>query len=155
MSSILSTIPLWVFPLLLGLIVLGLRALGDRSSPVLVIYALPLLGLLSLNTASRLGWAAVLALALAWVVGAGLGHAAQPKWTVSRSARRVVLRGEAVTMVTILTLFVVNFAVGMTQGIAPDLAGGILFAAGYGSIAGLLSGSLAGRALSVWRTPLS
>lgn len=155
MTTILSAIPFWVYPLLLGLIVLGARANRDRSSSVLLIYALPLLGLLSLNRALGLGDLATTALAMSWVIGGAIGYALQPRWTIARNARRVQLRGEKLTMVTVLILFSANFGAGMTLGMAPDMAQSALFGEIYGLISGGLAGTLAGRALSVGLTPIT
>lgn len=49
MSTFFSSIPIWVFPLFLLLLILGLRASKTRRVPIAVIYALPLLGILTLN----------------------------------------------------------------------------------------------------------
>jgi hypothetical protein len=156
LTAIFSAIPLWIFPLLFGLIMLGLRASRDRSVTPVLVYAMPLLGLLSLNRALSLGAseAAIAALLLAYGAGAVWGYRAQAAWTVGRDARRVQLRGEWVTMGTILGLFVLNFATGMVQGMAPALADGTGFAFSFGVIAGALSGSLAGRAVRVAMWPV-
>jgi hypothetical protein len=154
--AIFSAIPLWTFPLLFGLTLLGLRASRDRSVTPVLVYAMPLLGLLSLNRALSLGAsdAAQTALLLAYAAGAVWGHKAQAAWTIGRNARRVQLRGEWVTMGTILGLFVLNFVTGMVQGMAPAMAGSAGFAISFGAIAGVLSGSLAGRAVRVAMWPV-
>lgn len=156
-TAILSAIPLWVFPLLFGLVWLGSRASKTRTVSIWPVYALPLLGLLSLNAAQGLAQAetALTALVVAYLAGAVWGYRAQTAWVIRRDARRVHLRGEWVTMVTILSLFVLNFATGMVQGMAPALAGGTVFAIGFGALAGVLSGSLMGRALRVARWPVA
>ena len=151
--TILTAIPLWVLPLLVALIALGLRARCDRTSPVLPHYLLPLLGLLSLNSAFGLGAIAIATLVPGWSVGLLAGLRLQPRWTMARIGRRVHLRGENVTMVTILGLFALNFALGMATGIMPDVAQVPAIVAIYGVLSGLLSGSLAGRALSIARSP--
>ncbi|MCT4553128.1 MAG: hypothetical protein N4A53_00405 [Pelagimonas sp.] len=155
LSHILSAIPLWVVPLLFGLIFLGRRAQFERSSPVFLIYALPLLGLLSLNRAISLGDLASAALLAGWAAGVALGLRLQPRWSLSRSQRRVQLRGEHLTMVTVLGLFALNFAAGMAQGMAPNLATGTMFGGLFGAVAGGLSGSLAGRAIHIARMPVT
>lgn len=155
--SIMSAIPIWVFPLLGGLVWLGWRASHERAVSPWLVYALPLLGVLSLGTARGLDMAqaALIALALAYALGAVWGHKAQRRWIITRDARKVRLRGEWVTMVTILSLFGMNFATGMVQGMAPALAQGMVYAIGFGVIAGVLSGSLLGRALQVARWPVA
>ncbi|WP_425099782.1 hypothetical protein [Tropicibacter sp. S64] len=152
MTQILANIPLWVFPLLVLLVALGLRATRDRTAPVWVLYLMPLLGLLSLSRALSLGPVALAALLAGWGLGVLTGLWLQPRWTMARQGMRVTLRGESVTVCTVLGLFLVNFAAGMVQGMAPALAAGAEFGLGWGLLAGLLSGSLAGRALSIART---
>lgn len=149
--QILSAIPLWVLPLLAALIAIGLRASRDRSAPVWLYYILPALALLSLLRALALGPVAVTALGVAWFAGIALGQRLQPRWTIARQGARVTLRGEWVTMATVLSLFLANFAAGMTQNIAPALAQGPTFGLIYGLFCGTVSGSLAGRSLSLLR----
>lgn len=154
--AILSSIPIWVFPLFLGLALLGARAMREREVPVLLIYAMPLLGLLSLHRARELAEAdlALTLLAVSWVIGVAAGFALQSRWTLGRTAKRVRLAGEWVTMLCLMGLFLANFAVGMVEGMAPGLADGAGFAAGFALVAGGLSGILAGRGLRVGLTPL-
>ncbi|SUZ31196.1 hypothetical protein ROE7235_00932 [Roseibaca ekhonensis] len=156
-TTILSAIPLWVFPLLFGLVWLGSRASKSRAVSSWLVYALPMLGLLSLTAAQGLAQAetALTAMAVAYIAGALWGYRAQAAWVIRRDARRVHLRGEWVTMVTILSLFILNFATGIVQGMAPALAEGATFALGFGLLAGVLSGSLMGRALRVARWPVA
>lgn len=156
-TAILSAIPLWVFPLLFGLVWLGSRASKTRTVSVWLVYALPMLGLLSLNAAQGLAQAetALTALVVAYLASAVCGYRAQAAWVIRRDARRVHLRGEWATMVTILSLFGLNFATGMMQGMAPALAESTAFALGFGVVAGALSGSLMGRALRVARWPVA
>lgn len=151
--QILTAIPLWVLPLFLALLLIGLRARKERSTPVIVLCLLPLLGVLSLMRGLALGPVALAALALGWTVGVWIGASLQPRWTLARTGSRVHLRGESVTLVTMLTLFAANFAGGMVQGMAPEVASGPVFGLGWGLLAGLLSGSYAGRALAVLRLP--
>lgn len=156
LTAIFSAIPPWVFPLLLGLIWLGGRATHDRAVSPWLIYALPLLGLMSPNRALGLplAEAALTAFVAAYLLGAALGYAAQPRWIVTREARRIHLRGEWVTMITILGLFGLNFTAGMIQGMAPALSEAMIPTLVFGTVAGLLSGSLAGRAIRVALWPV-
>jgi hypothetical protein len=156
LPALLSAIPIWVFPLLAGLIWLGRRATRDRSVSVWLIYALPLLGLMSLNRALGLPLAevALTALVIAYLVGSALGFAVQPMWIVARDASKVRLRGEWVTMITLLGLFSLNFAAGMMHGMNPRMTDAMIPTLVFGAAAGLLSGSLAGRAICVARWPV-
>lgn len=154
--SVISAIPLWVFPLLIGLLWLGRRATRARAVPPLLLYALPLLGLMTLDRAMAMPLAglALSVLVPAYLLGAVLGYAMQPRWIVARDARKVHLRGEWATMITILGLFCLNFAAGMLTGMAPAFTESPALTLLYAGSAGLLSGSLAGRAIRVARWPV-
>jgi len=155
-NEIISGTPPWVVPLLLGLILLGSRAARERSVPLWLIYALPLLGLMSLNRALGLPLAefALAAHLLAYLAGCLLGYAVQPMWIVARDPKKVRLRGEWVTMITILGLFSLNFTAGMMQGLDPSMTEAMIPTLVFGAAAGLLSGSLVGRAICVALWPV-
>lgn len=155
--SIFSAIPFWVWPLLISLIWVGTRASHDRDVSPLIVYALPLLGLLTLSRALSLGAAetALAALCLAYILGAFLGFRAQPRWIISKTAKRVHLRGEWITFTTIMVLFLGNFLTGMLQGMAPAISETTAFAIGFGALGGLFAGTLAGRAIRVGLTPIA
>jgi hypothetical protein len=151
---IISAIPIWVWPLLAGLLFVGTRARHERRSPVWLIYAMPLLGLLSLNRIAPLGSDATLILMVGWGAGLLLGYMHQPLWCLSRDHNQVVLRGESITMITILTLFSMNFAAGMAEGMSYGAIHTPAAYIPYSLIAGALSGHLAGRALYIARMPV-
>lgn len=114
-------VPLWVWLLLAGLIALGLRSSRNRTSPAWLMIlpsALVVLGLRSLIAlqVSPLVWALF---AIAYGLGVLLGLRLQPRWTVARSGPTVMLRGEYLTLILMLALFGVNFALGMAQAVAP------------------------------------
>ncbi|MCD1625728.1 MAG: hypothetical protein ACU0B7_10495 [Paracoccaceae bacterium] len=156
LTSIFSAIPLWVFPLLAGLVWLGRRAAQDRDASPWMIYALPLLGLMSLNRALGLPLAevALTAMVIAYLTGCVLGYGVQPMWIVARDPKKIRLRGEWVTMITILGLFSLNFTAGMMQGLDPSMTEAMIPTLVFGAAAGLLSGSLAGRAIRVALWPV-
>lgn len=151
MAQIFANVPLWVYPLFIALIFLGLRSTRDRVTPVWVLYLMPLLGLLSVSRALSLGLFASGFLLLGACLGFWLGQTLQPRWTVRREGMRVHLRGESVTMATLLVLFCANFVAGAGQSMAPEVTEGLAFGLGWGVPVGVLSGSLLGRALSVAR----
>lgn len=146
--TILSNIPLYVFPLAVFLAFLGYRSSKDL---VLLVYAIPLLGLLMLNTAIHLPHAstAVNWLLSTYVIGAFIGHYIQQTFILARGPKHVALRGEWVTILTIMGLFLGNFATGFMSATSPDIVSTPEFSMIYGAIAGLFSGSLAGRAVRV------
>jgi hypothetical protein len=155
--TILSNSPLYVFPLAVFLAFLGYRSSKDRVIPVLLVYAISLLGLLTLNTAMHLPHAstAVNWLLSTYVIGAFIGHYIQQIFILSRGPKHVALRGEWVTMITIMGLFLGNFATGFMSAATPDIVSTLEFSMIYGAIAGLFSGSLTGRAVRVALTKAS
>ena len=156
MPAFFANIPLWVAPLFLGLLFISLRATRPRTVPKAVIYGLPLLGFLTLRTLASLtplGFA-LSAFALAYVAGAAVGSRAQGAWTIATTRSHVRLCGEWLTMVTIMGVFVLNFANGTINAIAPQLAETALYVGAFSILAGVLSGIFFGRALRVMRIPV-
>ena len=149
--NILTHAPIWVWPLFFLLVFVGIRSSQKRDTPLIVLYILPFLGLLSLNRATTLKEPAfaLLALGVCYGIGIALGYRAQGHWIIEKTPRRVSLRGEWITFATIMILFLGNFAVGILTAIAPVVASGAAFALTFGAIAGLVSGSLLGRTLRV------
>lgn len=155
LTNFFSAIPLGVFPLFFGLIWLGHRASRDREVSTTLIYALPLLALLSLNRALSLpeSEAVLSAMIPAWTVGAFWGYRAQKHWAIRKSEGRVQLRGEYVTMGVLLGMFTVNFVAGALRDIAPEIIESLGFSLGFGGLSGVLSGTFFGRALRIARMP--
>lgn len=151
MVNIVTNIPVWVLPLFLGLVWLGMRATRERRVSPLPMLAMPLMGMMAVNRAQTLPQAeiALTALALAFAVGALVGFALQKRWIIATDGRRVHLRGEWLTLATLLGLFAINFAVGLAEGLGLALVSGVAFAGLFGAVAGVLSGTLLGRALRV------
>lgn len=141
--------PLWVWPLLVGLVFVGLRAMGERRVPIWMVFALPGLVVLALRTVAGLqpgplGWTVF---AVAWAVSAAGGYRIARRWVIAREGARLHLRGEGLTMVALMVIFWANFVAGVLQAIAPET---LHSAIGIGVFAGLLaaaSGQFAGRAL--------
>lgn len=147
-------VPLWVGPLFIVLVLLGLRASRDRRSPLILVYALPLLGLLSIRTLSVFDGLLVWPIFAVCVgIGAWLGWQAQPRWLISKKGRSADLRGEWVTLLSIMTVFLVNFGTRLTVQIAPDALGAPAIQALLPVLPGLVTGLFLGRALFLWRAP--
>ena len=156
MATLVSNIPLWVYPLFLGLLWLGLRATRDRSVSLLLMLALPLLGLLGLNRAWSLTAAdtAVTGFVVAMMLGAGIGFMLQRRWIIAHEGTRLRVRGEWVTLLSMMSMFLLSFATGMMQGVGLTAVETVGFAAVYGACAGAISGVFLGRAAQAavtWR----
>ncbi|MGH1356370.1 MAG: hypothetical protein ACRBBS_14985 [Thalassovita sp.] len=152
--TILTNAPIWVWPVFLLLLMLGLRATRDRKAPLALILALPLLGVLSIRTLAGLpapvwGWAVW---GGALILGGVLGAKLQSRWLIEREGWTVTLRGEWLTLTTMMFIFWSNFATGMLQAVAPQILTAPGFVAGLACTLGLCSGSFLGRAIRTLRT---
>lgn len=151
--SILTHSPIWVWPLLVLLLWLGLRASRPRQMRPIMIYLTPMLGLLALRSTATLpaAGAAWSGLALGAVLGLLGGYALQGRWLISRTGPKVDLAGEWLTLAAMMVLYFTNFALGALRATAPELLAQPSSAAIIAMILGLASGSFAGRAIRTAR----
>lgn len=151
--TFLSHIPIWVLPLFLGLVALGVLSSRDRMTPVVIFYVLPFLGLLSLRATASLEAPATLWLAfvLGYALGVVFGARAQRDYIRAAHGTRVALRGEWLTLTMLMGIFVLNFVKGTAQGVAPEVAKSLPFTMTFAVVAGLLAGIFLGRALTTVR----
>ncbi|MGJ8529470.1 hypothetical protein [Maritalea sp.] len=150
--EILKNVPVWVWPLLVLLLALGFRATKQRTMPVVLMYFVPLLGVLSVGGMldlpnPALVWALF---AITYGIGALLGFAWQKNWLMSVDGNCVQVKGEWVTMITILIIFSSNFINGFLSALAPELLVQPLLYLGLVVVKGVISGIFAGRAVRVW-----
>ena len=117
--------PIWVWPLLIGLIVLGISRMRDREMPVWRLMLLPAALTVSTLVTLLLGGLGVSGL-IAVVSGLGLGLAVG--WMTMRAVtarrlagNRVLVRGEVVSLIAILVIFASRFVAGAMTAMAPDL----------------------------------
>lgn len=153
MLQIFINAPLWVWPLFVLLLMVGVRAQKDRRAPVVLIYCLPLLGILAFRTVWSLsapGWIMAV-FGAAYVLGLAVGYVVQRRWIIDGEGWHVDLRGESWTLLAMMLTFWANFAAGFLQAVAPAVHNGAPFQIGLAVVIGLCGGSFAGRALRVWR----
>jgi len=151
--TILGNAPVWVWPLLALLLFVGMRATKDRQVPVVLLYTLPLLGVMGARTIYAQGatlgvWAVF---AAAWGLSGYLGYRFGCRWITARKGAHVHLRGEWLTLAAVMVLFWSNFAAGVLQAVAPNMLVGI-GAMIFGAVLALASCQFAGRAWAVFRT---
>lgn len=153
MSQIISNTPLWVWPLFLLLLAVGLRASRDRWVPVALIYALPVLGVSGILTVAGLDAPVIIwgGFAFGYLLGGFMGHRAQRRWLVGREGARVQVRGEYWTLAAMMLIFGANFVSGVLEVVVPVVSGQLAFQLIFAAAIALGSGSFAGRALRVWR----
>lgn len=145
--------PVWVWPLLVGLILLGLAASRPRRSPVFLNLAIPLLGLLSLNSIASLPRADI-----AFAFGVA-GYAAGAVWAYGRQGRLitgvegryVLLRGEWITLACVMVIFWSNFAAGVVQSVAAQAYEGAVFSALFTICVAGAAGVFLGRSVRTYQ----
>jgi len=155
LTGILTGAPIWVWPLLVVLITLGLLASKSRTRPSLPIYLYWLLGFISLNAVNSLAPAPLVwaAFGAAYLLGAGLGYQFQRRIIIGKSAGRVSLKGEWLSMGVFMMIFWMNFVGGVISAISPDAYASSAYHCVFATVAGMAAGSFIGRALRVFITP--
>nr|ABY79049.1 hypothetical protein [endosymbiont of Ridgeia piscesae] len=155
LTAILTGAPIWVWPLLVLMITLGLIASKGRSRSYIPIYFFWLLGFLSLNAVNGLTPAPVIwgIFGVAYLLGAAFGYRFQGRIIISKSGGRITLKGEWLSMNVLMTIFWMNFVGGVVQAISPEAYASTGFHALFAVVAGLASGTFIGRALRVFITP--
>lgn len=154
--QILRGTPLWVYPLFLGLVVLGyLQSKPRHVAPAMVAVLPVVLGALSLSRvlaafgpapAVLAAWAAGTAAAL--LLNRTLRQPVGARW--SAAAGSFLVPGSWVPLALMMAMFFARYALAVTQAMAPALArsAGFESAASFGL--GLLSGLFLSRALWIW-----
>lgn len=143
--------PVWVWPLFVGLLALGLRATRTRDVPRVVFFGLPLLALLGLNSVAGIATGPIIwwTFGLAWFVSAAGGWRFGRGWVLGREGSRVRMRGEWLTLLAVMVLFWANYAAAALQTVAPEILDSGLAVAGYAAVLALASGQFAGRSIAV------
>ena len=122
--------PVWVWPLLVVLVALGISRLRDREIPVWRLLLLPVI-LVSVSVLGAffggLNAGALVALTAGRALGARAGWWTMRDVEVERLAgNRVRVRGESVSLMAILVIFASRFAAGMLEATGssfPELPG--------------------------------
>ena len=151
--GILNGAPIWVWPLLFVLLILGYLASKPRKTPFIALCFIPLFGLISLNSIASLplpdiGWWSFVP---GYILGICILYQMQRRWLLGREGRMVSLAGEWFTMFVLMVMFWANFVSGMTKQISPEIYTSPIFVASFAFIVGTVSGSFLGRTLRVIR----
>ncbi|MGR3623347.1 hypothetical protein [Pseudophaeobacter sp.] len=147
--GIFSGAPVWVWPLLLFLVLMGLRATRTQDIFIPAYLAMPLIAFTNLPTLQALPLLEQSLWALAYISGAFIGFRLQARWMVWRRGLRARVSGEWLSLSVMMVLFWANFANGLLSEIAPEVTRSAIFAGILATVLGLASGSFLGRPLRV------
>jgi hypothetical protein len=156
LMQILRGTPVWVYPLFLGLIVLGYLQSKPREVAPARLAILPVaLGVFSLSRVLGIFGPEPLALA-AWAAGTAaalllnraLKQPAGTRWSEATGSFHVP--GSWVPLALMMAVFFARYALAVSLAMAPGLAHSAGFAAASSFGFGLLSGIFLARALWVW-----
>ena len=153
MQNFISNTPLWVWPLFIVLVAVGLRSAKDRKSPIWLFYFLPLLGIMSAVTVSGLpfpllSWSVWV---ISWLAGSVIGFWLQRRWIIEKSGNFAQVRGEWMTLSMMMVLFFSNFVLGVIKSVSPGTVNDPLFLCLFLVVIGAASGSFMGRSVKMLR----
>jgi hypothetical protein len=154
--QIIAGTPLWVWVLLGGLVLVGVRALRPATLSPVRLAALPvafllwgverLLSTFALSATSVGGWL------IALVLGIGLGRLLVARVALRADKIRGLLHlpGSPLNLVLMLLIFGVHYVFGFLKATRPGLVGDPSFVLLNLGVAGLLTGILVGRFWGLW-----
>ena len=152
--EIIKRTPLWVWPLLVLLVALGLMQVRDRELSRLRLLTLPLV-MVALSLAATLNaFGAAPVAPIAWALGGalalviGLDSGAEPAKS-GQGASLYKVAGSWGPLILILGIFLVRYGVAATLAITPGMGAEPAFQVGTGLSYGAMSGLLLSRALAV------
>ena len=117
--------PIWVWPLLVALIALGVSRMRDREMPVWRLMLLPAalsVSMLVTILVAGLSVSGLAALVTGLSLGLGIGWMSLRAVVATRlSGNRVLVKGEVVSLIAILVIFASRFANGAMSAVVPHL----------------------------------
>jgi len=156
LMQILRGTPFWVYPLFLGLVVLGYLQSKPREVAPAMVAILPVaLGVFSLSKVLAIFGLEPLGLA-AWCAGTAaalllnraLKQPAGARWSEANGTFHVP--GSWVPLVLMMAVFFVRYALAVSLAMRPEIVHSADFTAAAGFGSGLLSGVFLARAVWVW-----
>lgn len=155
-GQIVSGAPVWVWPLLVALIALGVSRMRDRDMALWRLLLLPVImaGLSVFTAVVMMVGSQFTGLSLAAAMAGAVAGTLAGWWSLRNSpaifleGNRVRVKGEVVSMIAIVVIFVARFAFGAMSAISPDLAQTPAISALFAAVPLFCSALMAARALA-------
>lgn len=143
--------PIWVWPLFVLLLAIGLLAMRTRESSIIPYFFYPLFGLTAVNALVSLGHVTTswIVFACCYVVGAMIAFRWQDGLILEKQGWNMRLQGDKITILVLMLIFFSNFVNGVVEATSPKLSDTLLYTAIIAGVIGLCSGSFTGRAVRV------
>ena len=149
--------PIWVWILLVFLVKRGITALSDREMRIERLFVLPMLfliwGVYRVIHETAAADAALALMLAGLVVGIGIGWGlwrSQPRLRNGRQENVIVRPGTPLTLILIVLLFIVKFALTASLAIWPWLFHSLHYNLFFGLISGILDGIFWGGTLNLF-----
>ena len=163
LATIISRTPIWVFPLIVGVLWLASRSVRERAVHPRAMLVFPLV-LLALSIGSSIGTSLDPPVAItAWLcsvaVGGVLGWsiAGHPR-AIDAASGRVIIPGSIVPLLVCIAIVLWRYAFGYLYGRYPELAADWSYAlaliVGAATLGGVMLGRVCRHGLWVWRAAL-
>jgi hypothetical protein len=155
-SEAIAHTPLWVYPLILIVLILGARNLQTRERPLAPLFILPVILLIfaSVNlAASSAALTLVLpAFAVSLAIGGAIGWNLVPRDVVAvRGQGRVRVPGSIAPLLIVIAAVILRYAIGYIYGRWPELRADPALALEFSATGALLAGIVWGRILRLAR----
>jgi hypothetical protein len=154
-SQIISNTPLWVYPLLTGLIILGLIQTRDRSMGWLRVVMIPfgfsIFSIYGVLSAFGLQLNTMLLWLLGIFIGIGIGVAFGVTTQASSKSNEIIVKGSWIPMILILGIFITKYSVGVAIALKVAALQTEQSAMVISLLYGIFSGVFVGRAALIFR----
>lgn len=148
--------PLWVWPVLGLVVLLGARNLWTRERRIAVMFILPaimlIVALTNLATSSADQTLVIPAFIFSFLVGIAIGWSLAPRAVVvNRTSRTVRVPGSVIPLLIVILIVILRYAMGYVYGRWPELRPDPALALEFGATGALLAGIVWGRVLWLGR----
>lgn len=156
-AQIIKDTPIWVWILLIFLIKRGITALSEREMRIERLFILPLVflvwGIYSVIHETAASDASLMFMLVGLIVGIGIGWLlwnSQPRLRNGAEENTIIRAGTPLTLIFIVLLFIVKFALTASLTIWPVLFNSLHYNLLFGLLSGLLDGIFWGGTLNLY-----